>query len=521
MDCLPPSPFLSSDVDMDILTDTAPAPPSYAPVPPHHHTAFVAPQPVSTWRTQSPHATIHTHWDAARNDLPGHSFVAAASQPPVDSSNLNFVPTYHPCPLGPINAMSGQVQDTIEIHWREPPHYAGTSHPTSVATLLDEFERSLTLVTDETPPSEPDNRSNYNFQPESTPTCVIEDEPLELIIGYPPQTNVSDVPLTMLDSTPSNDHLDDSEFGSNFVSNADERTQDDLPPFAKEAVELLGEGNDLNLHDPPPRPFERESTEPLEEGQDQPPGDPPPPSPRFESEATKPLDEDQPPVCFLQLADQPRRSLVSASLSFDTLPEVRPFARHVPRIVHPLAHPRPPTPPPSRCPTKVGPSHGSSTNQRATSAGATFDTQRPSTSIHQERIDPAQVDERASGVGALRPLSVRCGRNARDVKGEEDGEEICPKRRDRTKRTRFVVPDAEDDAEDDPATRHFARPRRTGGAGKATDAATPTLAGSSSIGLRRTTVTGPLRPILRNARATAVPYQKTRLRHAGRRASVA
>ncbi|KAG8216956.1 hypothetical protein J3R82DRAFT_7238 [Butyriboletus roseoflavus] len=531
MDCLPPSPFLSSDVDMDVLTDTEPAPPSYdhipwtqwipipeyVPVPPLHN-MFAAPQSVSIRQ-----ADTHAYWDAAINDLPGHTFASAAPEFSMDHHNL---PTYHPGSLDPINVTSDRTQDTVETHWQEPPHRAGAPDPTSVATLLDEFERSLTLVADDTPSSEADNRNDRNCHLEPTPACVIKDErriSCEPIAICPPQTNASDAPLAMLDPTCSIDHPDDSEPGLNSVSDAGENNQDESSLFERESTEPLGEGACfLNLRDSPPPPFDRESTEPLEDDQDQLPVDPLPPW--FERETTEPLeqDEDRPSGYML---DQPRRPLDPVSLPLDTVFEAS-FTR-----------PRQLTPPPSH---RTKASHDTSTNKRTTrqsiarlvaTARAVLDAKRLATNNNQDRIDLAQASVQArkraqlqaslGGARVLRPILARCGMGRREEgEGEEEAEKIRPAsdRRERVKRTRFLVPDAEGDAEEDLAASTLARPRRTRGANKTTDAATSALAGSSSS--RRTTASGPPRSILRNARATAMPYQKAAVRHAGRRASV-
>ena len=551
---------------MDILTPTEPAPPSYdhipwtqwipipecVPVQPLHYNTFVTPQPVSTWQTpiQEPppsvnqyisgfaapaqlyvpslHADIHSHWDAAIDDLLGNTFPPAAPELPMDIHNPDCLPTYDPGRPGPMNVVSDRTQD-IEIHWQQPPRRAGEPDSTLVTTLFNEFERTLTLVADEMPSSEADNQSDHNCHPEPTSACVTKDE---LLISFdpiaicPPETNALDVALAMSDSTCSNDHPDHSEPGPNSVSDAGENSQDNSSPFEREVIDPLGEGACLlNLFDSPPPPFEREPTEPLEEDQDQPPVDLPPPW--FERKATELLeqDEERPPGSLL---DRPRRPLDPVSLPPDTVFEA------------PVAPPRPPTPPLSRS-TKPATTHDTTTDKRTTrqsiarlvaTARAVLDAKRlaTNTNTNQDRIDLAQASVQASkraqlqaqlgGARVLRPLLARCGKAKREEDGgEERVEEVRPasERRGRTKRTRFLVPDA-DGTEEDLVAGALARPRRTRGVSKPVDAATSALASSRST--RRTTATGPPRSILRNARATAMPYQKAVVRHAGRRASV-
>ncbi|KAH0826736.1 hypothetical protein J3R83DRAFT_5141 [Lanmaoa asiatica] len=527
MDCVPPSPFLSSDVDMDILTDTERAPPSYVPtpwtqwntipeyapaiVPPLHHNTFVTAQPSPIWPVHEPppasqysfgftaqtsfHAAIHMHWDTARNDLP--SFAPATPEPPVDFSHPNFLPppesTYHTCPLSPTNAMR-------EVHWQEPPLRASTPHPTSMATFLDEFERSLTLVTDETPSSE-DNRSDHSRHFEPAPPCAIEDElpiALEPIAIHPSRTNVSAASHGMLNPARSNNRPDDA------------------PLLERQATEPLGEGQDqtltcfLDFHDPPHPSSERESTEPREEGQDPPPGP-------FEWEVAEPPEqgeEDQPPAGFLDPADRPQRPLAIVSLPADVAPQP-PVSRPAPPVVYTLARLRPPTPPPFRRPSKPAPSSNTRPTRQsparlASDALAALDLKHPAT--NQDYRDLAQTSVQASkrahlgGAKVSRRLPAQCSGAGR-VTQEQDGDaRPASDRRDHTKRTRFVMPAPEDEVEEDLTMGTPARPRRARAA-KTTDAAMFTTAGSSST--RRTTTPGPPRSILRNARATTMPYQMT------------
>jgi hypothetical protein len=501
--------MLLSDVDMEILTDTSPASPwtqwnsipeYYIPLPPFHHNAFVAPPPDSIWKTPveeppatryssgfdapnapSFHAAALAHWDAASND----GFAAA----PEYFSNPNpLPPAHHPCPL---YAMSDRIQEAAEMHWQEPPHRVATPHPSSIATLLDEFERSLTLVADEPPSFEADNRSDYNRHLKLTPARIINDE-LQI---HPLRPNDSSAPLATLDPGRSDDHPDNPY------------------PFERKATELLGEGQDhtpacfLNLHEP----FEQESTA-------QPPGDPP----LFEKEPNIPLKkgETYPPA---DLADQPPLDLVP----FPTYTVPGPPA--IPRAsrAHPFTCPRPPTPPPSRRPPRSPPRHNTRTTHLGIHRPATTSkidraelpvaqaSVQAGKSAQQPRLGAARAprpppcraqalgDDEVGGVGggtgwgvlpgrrtalgaALRaPVPVRRRREEAD---DEEGKE----RRVRTKRTRFVTPDAEDDVEEDVKVSPGARPP-----------------GPDSN--RRTSGPGPLRSILRNKHA--MPYDKATVRH--------
>ncbi|KAI9569817.1 hypothetical protein HD554DRAFT_2087729 [Boletus coccyginus] len=512
MDCSPLSPIPPSDVDMDILIDTPPAPPSYdhapwagwnaipeyVPVPSFHHNSFVAPQPLSFWETpvQEPppsaiqyssrfampttldapsfHAAAHTHGESS--NLQGHTFVSAALEPPLDFSNLNYLPpSCHPCTL---DATSDQTQDTTDMCWQEQPYCIGTPHPTSIATLLGEFERTLTLVADET--SEADLRSGHKHRLELTPARV-----------------------------------------------------EDSPNFEREATEPLEEGQDqspacfLSLRGLSPPPFERESTEPLEESD--PPGGPPP----LGRDPTKPFEqgEEQLPASFMDLIDQPRQPPGPAFLP--TLAPPGP-----PTIVHPLARPRPPTPPLPRRPSKSVPGHNTHTTRLAASANrltikldcAELPTAQSSVQAYKGaqlqlhagasllrrsppcRSDTLGDDNKVGGGGSGWGLPPRrrtplCSRRRLEEReGEEvmadEGEHRRPERCARTKRTRFVVPDSEDEREQDVKASPPLRPRRTG----------------SNNGTEQASGPGPLRSILRNK--NAMPYDKALGRRRVRRASV-
>ena len=512
--------MLLSDVDMDILTDTPPTPPwsqwntICTPVPPFHHNTF---PPDSIWETPvqeiPPPATQYrsgfdapnapsfraaalAHWDTASND----SFVSAVPEPPVYFSNLNLLPpVYHPC--APY-AMSDRIQDTAKMHWQEPPHRVATPHPSSIATLLDEFERSLTLVADEPPSFEADNQGDYVRHFNLPPAHMIEDE-LQI---HPPRPNDSCAPLATLDPARSNDHSDDPH------------------PFEREATEPLGEGQGhtpacfLNLHEP----FEEESTA-------QPPGDPPP----FEREPNVPLKKSENPPA--DLADPP----LLGPVPFPTYTVPGPPIPRAPRAAHPFTSPRPPTPPPSRRPSKPASRHNTrathhhhsaitSKTDRAELPVAQASVQASKSAQLQPRLGAARVplpppcraqvlgdDEvggggggsgwgvppgRRTALGAARrpPAPVRCSRRRREEADDDEGKERRPERRVRTKRTRFVTPDAEDEGEEDV---------------KATPGARPPGPDSN----RRTSGPGPLRSILRNKHA--MPYDKAMVRHV-RRASV-
>ncbi|KAF8551600.1 hypothetical protein OG21DRAFT_1512578 [Imleria badia] len=281
------------------------------------------------------------------------------------------------------------------------------------------------------------------------------------VIEDPPRRNDSGVPLAPLDTLRVNDLPDDSN------------------PVQREPTDTLGEELDkslaylLNLldtpreqnNDRPPSPFEREATEPLEQ------------------------DDDQRLASLLDLADP-------AS----------------------LPTPRPPTPPPSRRPSKLtrhnfrlAPSTKTDhaelpVAQASVQAGKGAQlhphqgaawTPRPSPS--RARVAGDEDDEEvgrggsAWGVGRRTALGLVSRTppttRARKQKGEEEA------RRVRTKRTRFV----EDKGEKDGATSPAVRVRRTG----------------SNDDSKRAGGPGPLRSILRNKHA--MPYDKTMVRHAGRR----
>lgn len=454
MDCSPLSPMLLTDVDMDILTDTPPTPPPWTqwnagchPPPPFRHSTFAPPPSVSIWHTPVPPsgtwqnagfaplhaASFHAHWDAAT--------------PPECPLNSNLVPYTH----------------TPEIHRQQPPHRASsTYHPTSVATLVNAFERSLTLAM---PSSGTDTQSDPERDCERTLAHVIEDIP---------QTNESDVPLATLDPPHAKDRPDDS------------------PPVQRDPTDSLGEELDkslayfLNLLN---APLERESTTPIEQGKDQPP-------PPFERETTEPLeqDEDRLSVPILDLTDPPPVSLPT---------------------------PRAPTPPRSRRPSKltrhnthlVLTTKGDHTALPAAQAsvqagkdaqpqphqGAAWALLPPHRQVQMPGDDD---DDEVGGSGSARglmrrtalglvsrtPPTLRSSRRPRKPEG------VAEARRVRTKRTRFV-----EEAEEGDGTSPAARMRRTG----------------SNDESRRPSGPGPLRSILRNKHA--MPYDKTMVRHAGRR----
>jgi len=470
MDCPSISPILLSDMDMDILTDTLPPPwtqwntiSEHVPVPPFPHNTFA---PDSIWKTPvqepPPPTTQYNSGFAAPNAPSFDRFVCAAPEPPAP-------PIYHPCPL---YAMSDRIQDTAKV-----PRRITTPHPSSIATLLDEFERSLMLVADESPSFETDNQSDYNRHFKLTPPRIIEDERRIHL----PRTNDS---LATLALARSDDHPDDPH------------------PFEMEVIEPLGEGQVqipacfLTLHEPPSLPFKRESTA-------QPPGDPPP----FERKPNVPLKKG-PPACFLDLAGRPQPPVDQAPSPTYT----QPASPRAPRASHPLTRPRPPTP---RHNTRT-------TYPSALRLASTSKTDRAELPVAQASVPAGKSTQlpppfRAEALGddelggdggrsgwgvplgrrtplgaSLRaPAPVQCSRRRREEAEEGEGKA----RRVHTKRTRFVVPGTEDEGDEDARASPGAHPRWT-----------------SADSTRRTSGPGPLRSILRNKHAT--PYDDAMVRRA-------
>lgn len=486
MDCSPLSPILFSDVDMDILTDSSPTPPSYyhtplnaiLSVPPLHYKTlsvwktFSQEQP-TTWHSSefavptmlySPsfNAGTHTHWAAARRD----NFASVASKPPVDWKPH----TYHPWPF---DATKDRIQDTSEAHWQGRPHHADIPHSASVATLVDEFERSLTLVI-------PSSGTDPIYRQRATSVRILPDHP---VCPPPPQR------------------------------------------------ESVGESIEPTLHldnTPPPR-FERESTAPLEQGNGQ-------PSPPFEREEAEPFEQDKYRTCFPDLADQPRPLLDTASPTY-TFPEPHAIPRAAPHV-----RPRPPTPPPSRRPSKSTYRSTDTTCHRAITTTINL-AELPVAQVSVQASKRKQLQPNLGAGRALRqpsrcpqvlgddglelygsgsgwempsspktalglvlrsPTAARCSRRRRKVKvEEEEGGQYSPERRARLKQTRFAVPDPEDEGGESGRASPPERPRWT-----------VTRASDSTRPMRGP---GPLRSILRNKPA---PYDKATTRHVERRATV-
>ncbi|KAG6377318.1 hypothetical protein JVT61DRAFT_15107 [Boletus reticuloceps] len=471
MDCSPISPPLLTDFDVDMLTDTPPTSPAcdqthWNTVPPFHHIPFLAPPPVSIWQIpvhEPPHSSglaaptalyatsaSHTHLDVARPKLPEQPFVSVAPEPLVNSNLLPYT-------LGAPHEMSNRP----EAQWQEPAHYAGTPYPTSLATLVDEFEQSLTLMTRS---PEIDNWSDPNPRYESTPA---------------------------------------------FTENPSRTTHLEWPVRS-----------DAHLHDSPL--LNRGATEPLEEGQDETLAcfqnfcDPPPPP--VESQATKSFEqsEDQPAIAHQQWP------LIDPAFLF-ALPEppINPRAPHA----HPRPPTPPLSRRPSKLVTVSLPATetahaGLPAAQASVQAGHNTQekfllgvgrTPRPNTGRSQTPVDRRGCGWVPSSGRSTALGSVRCRRDRWVTEeGEEEEEELGhPGCHVRTTRTRFVVPGLEAEAEE----KGVASPSRAGPVRRIrftrSDDGTRRTAGGGEPGL--------LRSILRNKQAT--PYDREMARHA-RRASV-
>ncbi|KAF8137660.1 hypothetical protein EV363DRAFT_1581215 [Boletus edulis] len=410
MDCSPISPILLTDFDVDMLPPTSPAC--------HHHTPwthwntvppFLAPPPVSIWQIpvhEPPHSSglaaptalyatsaSHTHLDVARSNLPEQPFVSVAPELLVNSNLLR-------------HGMSNRP----EAQWREPAHYAGTPYPTSLATLVDEFEQSLTLMTRS---SEVDNWSDPDPRYESTPAFT----------KNPSRTTDSEWPMR------SDDHLHDSP-----LLNSGATEDQTLACFQ-------------NFCDPPPPPVESQATEPFEES------------------------EDQPATCFLDTAHRPLFALPEPPIN-PRAPHAHPRPPTPPLSRRPSKHVTVSLPATETAHAGLPAAQASVQAGRNTQEKFLLGvgrTPQPNTGRSQTPVDrhgrgwvPSSGRSTALGSVLCTPTAVRYRERRVTEEGEEEEEEeelVHAGCHVRTTRTRFVVPGLEEEAE---AEKGVASPGRAG-----------------------------------------------------------